>query len=256
MFFTLSLYNSYSIIIPAYNEEDRIAKTIIDLEENIPEIKEIIVVFDGSDNTAEIAAGSGKKVSVLKFERRLGKGGAIIEGFKVASGDVICYIDADGSSPWYEVKRICSMVSEELQAVVGSRWMMTSRVIRHEPLFNRIASRMFHYTVFALLGIRMKDTQCGLKAFQQDLAKALSQRVKITNRTFDVALLYHIHRMGINPLEVGIEWRHDDNTRMPILKVIPMMFMTIIGLRLRHTDNVGGKMKKKLDDLYEEFEFF
>ena len=248
--------NNYSIIIPAYNEEDRIGKTIKDLEANVPGILEIIVVCDGNDNTPDVSRASGRKVSVLEFDRRLGKGGAVIEGFKYASGDVVCYTDADGSSPWYEVQRICSMVSEEHKAVVASRWMRTSRVDRKEPLFSRISSRLFHYMVYALLGIKTKDTQCGLKAFSSDVANTLSQRVTVTNRTFDVALLYHLKKMGIKILEVGIEWSHDSNTRMHIFKVIPVMFMTIVGLRLVNSDKIDKRIKKSLETVYEDFSYF
>lgn len=245
-----------SVIIPAYNEEDRIGSTIRELEGNIPEIKEIIVVFDGSDKTPEVASNAGNKVRILKFNKRLGKGGAVLEGFKESSGKIVCYTDADGSSPWYEIKHVCSLVSSKNKSVVGSRWMRSSNVVKQEPFFNRLSSRVFHYIVFALLGVRTKDTQCGLKAFTNHTAKELVNRVRITNRTFDVALLFHMKKMGIAPLEVGIEWTHNDNTRMPIFRVIPMMFMTIIGLRLRHETKISKDVKKKLDQLYEDFGFY
>lgn len=244
------------MIIPAYNEEDRIGSTIKELELNIPEIREIIVVFDGSDKTPEVAKSAGNKVKVLKFNNRLGKGGAVLEGFKVATCPIVCYMDADGSSPWYEVKEVCSRVSPECKSAVGSRWMESSRIITPEPFFNRLSSRLFHYIVFAVLGIKTKDPQCGLKAFTIEAAEELSQRIRITNRTFDIALLFHLNRMGIRPVEIGIEWSYDSNTRMPILKVIPMMLMTIIGLRLRHGEKVSKTMKKKLDEIYEDFGFY
>lgn len=247
---------SYSVIIPAYNEENRIKTTIRELEENIHDLKEIVVVFDGYDNTPDVARNAGNKVTVLEYKKRLGKGGAILEGFKAAKGDVICFTDADGASPWYEVKKICSLVSEENQAVVGSRWVRSSMINKKEPLFNRISSRLFHYIVYAFLGIKTKDTQCGLKAFSADVANKLSQRVKVTNRTIDVALLYHLKKMGIKPMEVGIEWSHDENTRMPIFKVIPLMFITIIGLRLINSERVNKRVKQTLEEIYREFDFY
>lgn len=249
-------YQNLSIIIPAYNEEDRIGSTIKNLETNIPEIKEIIVVFDGSDNTPTVARESGNKVSVIEFNRRLGKGGAVIEGFKAATGSVVCYIDADGSSPWYEVKKICSMVSNSTPAVVGSRWVSTSKIRESEPLHRIIASRLFHYIVFATVGILVKDTQCGLKAFTNEVAKQLTEKVTIKNWTFDVAIFLHLKNMGVRPQEVGIEWLHVGESKLNILKVIPMMLITIIGLRLRHREKVSKEIKKKLEELYEDFGFY
>ena len=90
------LARTFSIIIPAYNEEKRIGQTIRDLEANVPDILEILVIFDGTDRTPEIAQQSGKKVKVVRFYQRVGHGGAVFEGIRRARGDVICFIDADG----------------------------------------------------------------------------------------------------------------------------------------------------------------
>ena len=111
----------FSIIIPAYNEENRIGQTIEDLEARVPSISEIIVIFDGNDHTPEVAIGSGKKVKVLRYNNRLGHGGAVFEGIKHSKEDIVCFIDADGSAPAFEVYRICSFVNDITPAVFGSR---------------------------------------------------------------------------------------------------------------------------------------
>lgn len=245
------LDNSFSLIIPAYNEEKRIGETIRELEANIPEIKEILVIFDGQDNTPEIARNSGQKVRVLEFKEKLGKGGAVMEGFRAASGETVCFTDADGSAPWYEVKRICSEVSLGHPAVIGSRWMRTSIVKKRGPMGRIVASRLFHYFVFTFLGITTKDTQCGLKAFTKETAIKLSERVKVRDWTFDVAVLLHLKKMGIVPLEVGIEWVHEDNSKLSVFKVIPLMLITVIGLRVRHSKKFPKNIQKEVEKMYD-----
>ena len=233
---TLSENKTISIVIPAYNEEKRIGKTIQELDKNIPDIKEILVVFDGNDNTPDVALGSSTKVRIMQYYTRLGQGGAVLEGFRYASGDIVCFIDADGSSPWYEVKRICSLVSDNNPAVYGSRWSSGANIVKKEPLRNIIGGRVYHYLAFAILGVPIKDSFCGLKAFDKEIAQKLLNKVTIKDRTFNIAISYNLKLINIQPLEVGIEWSHKDGTQLPVgIKIILLMFLTLIGLRLAHS---------------------
>jgi glycosyltransferase involved in cell wall biosynthesis len=243
-----------SIIIPAYNEERRIGKTIQELAENIPNIEEILVVFDGSDNTPNVALGSSTKVKVMQYNTRLGQGGAVLEGFRYASGDIVCFIDADGSAPWYEVKRVCSLVSDKNPVVYGSRWAQGAKIGKKEPLRNIIGGRVYHYLAFAILGVNIKDSFCGLKAFDKEIIQKLLKKVTIKDRTFNIAISYNLKLMNIKPLEIGIEWSHKDGTQLRVgIKVILLMFLTLIGLRIAHSQRLNGfnkfilKFRKKIN---------
>ncbi|MEM0133642.1 MAG: glycosyltransferase [Thermoplasmatales archaeon] len=232
------LMRTFSIIIPAYNEEKRIGQTIKELEKNIVGVSEILVIFDGNDRTPEIAMGSGKKVRVLTYNNRLGQGGAFFEGIKHAKEDIICLIDADGASPWYEVERICSLVSEKTPVVFGSRWAKGAKIGRRENLRNIIGGRMYHYLAFAILGVKEKDSFCGLKAFKRDIAQQLASRITLKDRTFNIAISYNLKLMDIRPLEVGITWSHKDGTQLPVdVKTIAIMFLTLLGIRFIHSSN-------------------
>jgi len=245
---------SITVIIPAYNEEKRIGSTIKGLAENIPNIGEILVVFDGNDNTPSVASRASDKVKVLQYNRRLGQGGAVLEGFKHASGDVVCFIDADGSAPWYEVKRVCSLVNDKNPVVYGSRWVRGAKIGKKEPLRNIIGSRVYHYLAFAILGVRVKDSFCGLKAFDRETVQKLLKKVTIKDRTFNIAISYNLKLMNIQPLEIGIEWSHKDGTQLPLgMKAILMMFLTLIGLRIAHSRRLNRcndlllKFRKKIN---------
>ena len=250
------LMRTFSIIIPAYNEEKRIGQTIRDLEANVPDISEILVIFDGNDHTPEIAQQSGKKVNVVRFDQRIGHGGAVFEGIRRAGGDVICFIDADGAAPWYEVLRICSLVDENRPVVFGSRWARGAKIGQKENLRNVIGGRIYHYLAFAILGVKEKDSFCGLKAFKKDIALELAKKVTLTDRTFNIAISYNLKLMGIHPSEVGIEWSHREGTQLPVgIKVIAIMFLTLLGLRFIHNTN-NHKFKKVILRFRRKIRFY
>lgn len=224
-----------SLVIPAYNEEKRIGKTLDALLPLLTTNDEVIVVFDGDDQTPEVVESYGDRVKLLTSPRRLGKGGAILKGFKVANNPVIGFIDADNSVLSSDVIRLASLISEESPCVIGSRWVKNSTVKKNEPFFNVFAGRIFHYLTFFLLGLRVKDTQCGAKFFSRSIIDAVLPKITITSRMIDVALLYHVKLLRKDISEVGITWEHKELTKLPIVNAIPFMFATLIGLRIGHS---------------------
>ncbi len=230
-----------SIVVPAYNEENRIGPFLRALNDTLPENTEIIVVFDGNDNTPEIVRSFGERMKLIQFSRRLGKGGAILEGFKRAKGEVVGFVDADGAIPASEVLRLSSLVTERNSCVIGSRWVQSSRIGIKEPTLNVLAGRVFHYFVYLILGLKVKDTQCGIKFFHKSILQALCKKVTISNRMIDIAILYHVKLMKRSIQEIGIEWNHAYGSKLPIWKVMPLMFATLLGLRLIHSGRFGNK---------------
>ena len=214
---------------------------------------EIIIGSDGNDHTPEVARKSDPRIKVLSSETRLGKGGAIIKGFNEASNEIIGFIDADNSIPAEEVMRLANIVSKEMPCVIGSRWVKSS-VVKRGPILNIFASRMFHYLVFLLLGLRIKDTQCGAKFFHKSLLMEILPRITVKSRMIDVALLYHVKLMKQNISEIGVTWTHSEGTKLPILKVIPLMFATLVGLRIIHSEK-SSPSRKTIARVFEDFEF-
>lgn len=226
-----------SVVIPAYNEEKRISPLLHDLTKNLKCIQNITVVVDGNDGTEAIVKSFGADISVLKFEKKLGRGGAVLEGIKNTKSETVCFVDADGSAPWFELARVASTINRENQCSVGSRWVRGSVIHNHEPLSKTISGRLWHYINFLLLGIRTKDVQCGLKCFYGSLAREVANKVTTTNSLFDVALLYNIKRMGHNVTEIGIEWSHKEGTKMSLTKNhVFLMFLGVLGIRFVHTN--------------------
>jgi dolichol-phosphate mannosyltransferase len=222
-------------VIPAWNEEDRLPRT---LDRYLPVLEasarpfEIIVVSDGNDRTAEMARKFGsRRVRVFESSKKLGKGGAVLAGMRRARYDFVGYLDADGPIPPDELLRMVHHLSD-CDAVVASRWVRGARVLRQEPLFNRFAGRLWNVLTRSLLFLNLKDTQCGAKLFRRGVILPALRAIALTNRAFDIDLLYHLKKNGHDLREMPVTWTHDPDTRMPIARAIPIMFVSLIGVRL------------------------
>ena len=242
-----------SIVIPAWNEEDRLKSTLdryLRFLETRNEPFEVLVVSDGAeDRTAELARSySHRGVRVLEFQSKLGKGGAILAGMREANFEYVGYLDADGPIPPSELLSMVDALSE-VDCVVASRWIRGSNVIRAEPLFNRVAGRLWNFLVRSLLFLPLKDTQCGAKFFRRSVLMPTMRAVSLTNRAFDVDFLYHIRRDGRSIREMPVTWEHNPSTRMPIGKAIPIMFLSLVGLRIMNLP-IGGRVPKRLVDWF------
>ncbi len=199
---------------------------------------EIIVVMDGvRDGTEKVVDSfADHGVRKLVFREKLGKGGAVITGLKAARYDLIGYVDADGSVPARDIAKMIGFL-DRYDCVIGSRWLKNSRIIKREPVFNIVAGRFYNFLVRSILFLRVRDTQCGAKFMRREIgSQALgNMNIGFTNRAFEISLLYHMRKMGGKMLEMPVEWSHDDRSRMPIGKVIPVMFLSLLGVRVMNS---------------------
>ncbi|MCL5252996.1 MAG: glycosyltransferase family 2 protein [Candidatus Thermoplasmatota archaeon] len=224
-----------SLIIPAYNEENRIRST---LEGYIPVLKslgmpfEIIVVADGNDNTTKIAEEfSSSGVRAYRFNRRLGKGGAIKTGFCLSSFSVVGYVDADGSLAPRDLARLVAGL-ESSDCVIASRWIRGSVWTRKEPALKRSLSRLFNFLVRGLLGVPIYDTQCGAKFYRKEILQRILPKVTVTNLTTDVDFLFHARKLGATITEVPITWEDKEGSRFSMFRMVTLMLITVIGIRV------------------------
>jgi glycosyltransferase involved in cell wall biosynthesis len=227
-----------SIIIPAWNEEDRIVRT---LEQYLPALEsrgepfEVIVVADGRDRTAEVAERYvARNVRVLRFTHKLGKGGAVLAGIRVSRYEYVGYLDADGPISPEEMHGLVAYLND-VDCVVASRWTRGATGGSAEPLLNQIAGRAWNLLTRSLLFLPLRDTQAGAKFFKGPVVRSLLRSVTVTNRAFDVDLLYHVRKGGGRLKELPVRWTHDPDTRMPIARAIPVMFVSIVGVRVMNS---------------------
>jgi glycosyltransferase involved in cell wall biosynthesis len=213
-----------SIIIPAYNEEKRIA----DVLRAYKSMGEIIVVADGKDKTAEIAKANGARV--LEFKHRLGKGGGVIEGMKVAKGDYIGFVDSDGSITPNEFKKLVDAM-HECDIAIGSRRAKGSKVCAKQSFNRRFMSNIFNIYINALFFLRISDTQCGAKLFKRECIKRVLPRMKSRGFEFDVELLWRLKKQGCRIAEVPVKWAHEEGSTFSLSNG-PQMLLSLLRIRL------------------------
>ncbi|MGP8078099.1 MAG: glycosyltransferase [Thermoplasmata archaeon] len=225
-----------SLIIPAYNEEDRLGPT---LDHYLPVLEayripfEVLVVLDGADGTEAVARRyADRGVRCLRYGQKLGRGGAILAGFRHARLSLVAFADADGSVPAADFRKLIDIGLEQKISVIASRRIDPSMVVVPEPAMRRLIGWTWHAFVRVSLNLRVADAQCGLKIFPHDVIDLILRRLTVTNRAFEVGMLFHVVNAGYPLVEVPVEYVHDFNTRMPITKAIPVMFLTLIGMAL------------------------
>ena len=226
--------NSLTIIIPAYNEEKRIGKT---LEEYCTHFKssKILVVLNGCrDKTLDVVKNYSKKFSNLEyieFKSSIGKGGAIIEGFKISQTDLIGFVDADGSTPTTAYQDLVNKING-FDGILASRWIRGAEIKKKQPLSRRLFSRLFNLLVRTIFIIPVSDTQCGAKLFTKTVIKNILSNLGTTKWAFDIDLLYQLKRRKYKIIEIPTTWRDSKESRLNLRRTIPEMFLAIIRLRL------------------------
>ena len=216
-----------SVIIPAYNEAQRIPATLVDVDRYLSGQKfsyEIIVV-DGasSDNTPDIVEKMAKQIKNLKVVRNHenhGKGGAVRQGMLLAQGEIRLFTDADNSTtldqfaammPFFEGKH-----GEKYDVVIGSRTIKGARLDPPQPFYKKLLGKMGNLAIQALNLPGIWDTQCGFKAFTREAAERVFSLSKIEGWGFDIEVLALARTMGFRIKEVPVHWVNDPNSHVTL----------------------------------------
>lgn len=237
---------SLLLLIPAYNEEKRLGPVLSSYAEyfaqHYPGRLHLVVVLNGcTDNTLGIVQEAEQQhfcVSHLNFSGPIGKGGALIEGLKLAPlADLIGYVDADGATP---PEALCDLAlrcgNNEADCVIASRWVPGARVNVAQTRGRRIASRLFHLCVEALFRMGLRDTQCGAKIMKRAAVVKIQDQLRIADLAFDVNLLYSLTRSGHTILEVPTEWTDKSGSKVAFnFKTSLNMLLSLIRLRLLYS---------------------
>lgn len=228
-----------SIVVPAYNEQDRI-KPMLDayLAYFAPKYGsevEIVVVVNGSRDQTEVVvreyAKTHPQVKVIVEPRSIGKGGAVLLGFESAVGDLIGFVDADGSTPPSSFQDLADRIGDA-DCIISSRWFPGSVVSPRQPATRLIASRIFNTMVRVLFGLKIHDTQCGAKLMKREAVKKVLPVIGVTRWAFDVDLLFQLRRAGYSIIETPTVWSDVGGSRVRVVRSSIEMTMALIRLRL------------------------
>ena len=222
-----------SLVIPAYNEESRIESVVRNICDQFPK-QEIIVVCNGCiDNTYNIVNALRiryPQVTILNFPQKLGKGGAIIKGFKAANGESIGFADADDSVDPGDIRDMFTALNDA-DGVIASRRMSESIITVKQPILRRFSSRVFNIIVRALFGLNFRDTQCGVKVFQKEVIKDVLDSLSATGFEFDVELLWRLEKKGCRIVEFPVVWKHVEGSTFHLTNA-PEMLLSLLKIRL------------------------
>ena len=229
-----------SVVVPAYNEEDRLPRTLAALDAYYraqPYAWEVTVVSDGStDRTEEVVrefAETHPGFSILAYAPNRGKGHAVRVGMLQAEGGRVLFCDADLATPQEETEKLMGHLDEGADVAIGSRPLAESRLEVRQPWYREMLGRAFNKAV-QLLAVRgIDDTQCGFKLFTRDAARATFRRCRLDGFSFDLEALMVARDLNLRIDEVPVRWRHQEGSKVVLLRDGPRMLRDLVGLRLK-----------------------
>lgn len=214
-----------SIVIPAFNEEARLAPTVraaVGLVRSRGVAGEVIVVDDGSrDGTSALVqrlAAELPEVRLVRLAANHGKGYAVRSGVLNATGELVLFADADGATPWSELARLEAAVARGAEVAIGSRALAAADTRVEARWYRRVMGRAFHRLVELLTVRGFHDTQCGFKLFRGAVAQDLFARMRMNGFIFDVELLLMAERGGHRVAEVPVNWVHQPGSRVSLVR--------------------------------------
>ncbi|MHB8900893.1 MAG: dolichyl-phosphate beta-glucosyltransferase [Thermoguttaceae bacterium] len=228
-----------SVVIPAYNERRRLPAYLEAIREHFDHelagCYEVIVVDDGSrDGLAEELEKrmiTFSQLRVVTHGENRGKGAAVRTGMLEAAGRFVLFADADGATPIEEEGRLRSQLHGEADIAIGSRRVAGAGVRRKRHPLRRLIGRCFSATARGVLGLGVRDTQCGFKMFRREAAADLFAQLRENGYYFDLELLILANRCGYRVKEVPVNWSDQPGSRMRFTRELGRMLGAFWRLR-------------------------
>jgi dolichyl-phosphate beta-glucosyltransferase len=228
-----------SIIIPAFNEELRLPKTLEKVADYLsarPLSAEVLIVDDGSvDRTRAVVEEHQSRMPGLRLlsnQRNRGKGFSVRHGMLEARGNIALFTDADLSTPIDEAdKLLLALQDQSYDVAIGSRAADRSLIQIHQPAIREQAGILFNHLVRWIMGINLSDTQCGFKAFHRARTRIIFEQQKIEDFGFDPEILFLAQRHGLRIAEIPVRWSHDPATKVRVLSDGLGMFAELLVIR-------------------------
>ena len=227
----------FTIIIPVFNEEELIEKTIINLEKFIQKyLKDVeIIITDGcsSDRTMDKVKKLQKRfpnIKLIKNHKHIGKGNDIREAIKKSKSSFCIFMDADLSTELSCLSRLLFYLEEGYDIVIGSRLMKKSVV--DKKIVRGFLSFGYSLLIRLLFGVSIKDYQCGFKGFNRTKIVTILKEVKNKKWFWDTEVLMRSHKKGLKIKEIPVDWRENRKSKLSIFKVTGDMFVSAIRLKI------------------------
>ncbi len=227
-----------SVIIPAYNEEKNIKSTLEEVGKYLRDRKfnnEVIIVDDGSVDATYEAARSAANLfnsfKILKNGHNKGKGYSVKRGVLEACGNYILFMDADNSTSIYEFDKFIPYLKEGYDIVVASRRMKESRVEEEQPVLRSTMGKFFIFLSRVILNLKLKDFNCGFKAYAAKSARFIFELQRMNDWSFDVELLFLAYKFNLKIKEVPVRWVHKSGSKVRPFRDAVRSFFSMIKIR-------------------------
>lgn len=235
---------SLSLILPAYNEAKRLPPYLASIRSYLArrygDRCEVIVVDDGSTDglipLLEREAADWPQLRWLRHPENEGKGAAVRTGVLAARGEIVLFADADGATPIDEECRLAAAIQAGADLAIGSRLLEAEGARRSRNWLRGLAGRVFATLARRLLGLSVRDTQCGFKMFRADAARQLFSLAREPRYLFDLEILALASRLGLRCVEVPINWREVPGGHFRLGRELPRVLRDLWRLRRRLRD--------------------
>lgn len=234
---------SLAIIIPAYNEEKKIATDIQHAFAFLKENKipgEVIVSTDGiKDRTNHIVKDLMKKyknLQLISVKKKIGKGAAIKRGVLAAQSERILFADAGFCVPYDNALKGLKLLDDGYDCAIGSRALRESKILKKQPLYRKIGSTVFGFIVRGVLGIPhyIRDTQCGFKLYTYETAEEVYGELQSKGMMFDIEVILRLKKLGKKMKCFPVSWKNDDDTKFNPVTGSVENLVEILRMKIKH----------------------
>jgi len=239
-----------SVVVPAYNEEGRVPKTLVTISDYLkkqPYTYEIIVANDGSkDGTGravEAMIGKVAKLKLLDNQTNHGKGYVVRQGMMAARGQIRLFTDSDNSTPIEEVEKLLPLFKQGYDVVIGSRHAAGAKLEPAQPPLRQFLGWGWRVLTNIVVGTwAIADTQCGFKAMSAKAVQEIMPKCRIDRFAFDPEILILAKSYGYRIKEVGILWKNDARSTVKVSSMVKM-FKDLLRIRLNQIKGLYGKSR-------------
>lgn len=242
---------SVSIVIPAYEEEDRLGDTVRRILDYLTDESidaELIVVDDGSrDRTADVAreASSGFTniaTHVIRYDENRGKGFAVRTGLAAAKAEIALFSDADLSTPIEELEKIVAPIRDgDVDVAFGSRALDRSLIGTHQPWRREQGGKVMNFIIRTMSGLPFSDTQCGFKAFRMSKFRPLLDMMTIDRFGFDVEFLFVAQDKGLKLKDFPVRWNNVEGSKVNVVRDTRRMITELSQIRRNRKEGKYGE---------------
>jgi dolichyl-phosphate beta-glucosyltransferase len=227
-----------SVVIPAFNEENRIGRTLSRVREYLAGRKldfEVLVVDDGSrDRTADEVgkiAAEFPQLKLLRLPKNQGKGAAVKAGMLGAEGRFLLMTDADLSTPIEELTRMEQALAAGYDLAIGSRRAAGAHIVKHQPWLRQTIGVAFGFLTGLIVPTGVADTQCGFKYFRAEAAKKIFPLQTVNGLPFDLEILALAEKLGFKIIEVPVDWYDAEGSKVRPLAHLPRVIREVLKIR-------------------------